>query len=93
MLPPEYRNAEGFARFGAEAGALAARLLSAGVRLSYHNHSFELERYGSETGLALLLEAGGPSLGASSTPTGSSTAAGARPDRSGHFAAGCRRST
>ena len=64
MLPPEYRNAEGFARFGAEAGALAARLLSAGVRLSYHNHSFELERYGSETGLALLLEAGGPSLGA-----------------------------
>jgi sugar phosphate isomerase/epimerase len=64
VLPSEYRDASGYARFGAEAGEMAARLRSAGVRLSYHNHSFELERFGSESGLDLLFRASGPGLGA-----------------------------
>jgi sugar phosphate isomerase/epimerase len=63
-LPPEYRNAAGYARFGAEAGEVASKLESAGVRLSYHNHSFELERFASGTGLELLFGASGPLLGA-----------------------------
>lgn len=63
-LPPAYRDAAGYARFGAEAGEVAGRLRSAGVRLSYHNHSFELERFGSESGLELLFRASGPVLGA-----------------------------
>ncbi len=62
--PPGYRDAAGYARFGAEAAGLAAKLGAAGVRLSYHNHSFELERFGSESGLEILLRAGGPALGA-----------------------------
>jgi sugar phosphate isomerase/epimerase len=64
ILPTQYRNSDGYTRFGAEAGELAERLRAEGLRLSYHNHGFELERFGPETGLALLLGAGGPGLGA-----------------------------
>jgi len=64
ILPPEYRNAAGYRRFGAEAVEVADTLRSAGVRLSYHNHSFEFERFGSKSGLELLFEASGPALGA-----------------------------
>jgi sugar phosphate isomerase/epimerase len=64
VLPPEYRNAAGYARFGAEGAELAGRLHASGIQLSYHNHSFELERFGSESGLALLLRTSGPRLGA-----------------------------
>ena len=64
ILPPEYRDAAGYARFGAEVGEVAGRLRSAGIRLSYHNHSFELERFGSENGLELLFQSSGPILGA-----------------------------
>jgi sugar phosphate isomerase/epimerase len=64
ILPPEYRDALGYRRFGAEAAEVAARLAEAGIRLSYHNHSFELERFGSQNGLELLFGASGPALGA-----------------------------
>ena len=64
MMPPAYRDAAGYARFGAEAGEVAGRLRSDGIWLSYHNHSFELERFGSESGLELLFQASGPVLGA-----------------------------
>jgi sugar phosphate isomerase/epimerase len=63
ILPPEYRNAAGYRRFGAEAVEVADTLRSAGVRLSYHNHSFEFECFGSKSGLELLFEASGPALG------------------------------
>ena len=62
VLPPEYRSASGYGRFAVEAGEVAARLREAGVRLSYHNHSFELERYGAETGLEILYRSSDPSL-------------------------------
>jgi len=42
---------------------MAARLRSEGIRLSYHNHSFELGRFGPDTGLELLFRAGGDDLG------------------------------
>ena len=64
MPPPEYHNAAGFVRFGGEAGEVAESLRAAGIRLSYHNHSFELERFGTKSGLELLFQAGGPALGA-----------------------------
>ena len=63
VLPPEYRDAAGYARFGGEAAEMAARLRSEGIRLSYHNHSFELGRFGPDTGLELLFRAGGDDLG------------------------------
>jgi sugar phosphate isomerase/epimerase len=62
ILPPEYRNADGYARFGSEASEVAGRLREAGLRLSYHNHSFELERFGRETGLEILRRSSDPDL-------------------------------
>lgn len=61
-LPPEYRDAAGYARFAQEAGEVAARLREAGIRFSYHNHSFELERFGAETGLEILYRSSDSSL-------------------------------
>jgi len=63
MPPPEFHNAAGFVRFGAEAGALAESLRAQGIRLSYHNHSFELQRFGPKSGLELLFQASGSALG------------------------------
>lgn len=55
-LPDAYRSRAGYARFAAEAGDLAARLQAHGLALAYHNHAFELERFGGRTGLELLLD-------------------------------------
>jgi sugar phosphate isomerase/epimerase len=54
-LPDEYRSQEGYRRFASEAVAFAERLRSFGLQLAYHNHSHELERYGRQTALELLL--------------------------------------
>ena len=54
VLPDRYRDAAGYARFAAEAGEVAPRLHEAGIRLGYHNHSFELEHFGTESGLEIL---------------------------------------
>src|SRR5262249_3252667 len=61
-LPRASRDASGYARLGLEAGEVAARLQEAGIRLSYHNHSFELERFGAENGLEILYRSSDPSL-------------------------------
>lgn len=53
-LPGEYRTAEGYARFAKEASEVAARLAEGGLTFSYHNHSFELERFNGRTGLEIL---------------------------------------
>ena len=53
-LPAEYRNEEGFHRFALEASAAARPLVEAGLTFSYHNHSFELERFGGRTALEIL---------------------------------------
>ena len=60
-IPGEYRNAEGFATFAKEASEVAARLAEGGITFSYHNHSFELERFNGRTGLAILYEESDPS--------------------------------
>jgi len=51
VMPPQLRSAEGYARFAVEASAVGGSLREAGIRLSYHNHAFELERFGGESGL------------------------------------------
>ncbi len=53
-LPAEYRSESGYRRFAAEAKELARGLRPFGLQLSYHNHSFELERFGARTGLETL---------------------------------------
>ena len=59
-LPAEYRNAEGYARFAAEATQVGKRLAEGGLRFGYHNHSFELEKFGDRTGLGILYEDSDP---------------------------------
>jgi sugar phosphate isomerase/epimerase len=59
-LPPSYRSGEGFRRFAAEASELAGRLREQGLRLAYHNHAFELERYDGETGLETIFGSARP---------------------------------
>lgn len=63
-MPAEYREAgaEGYARFAREASAVARQLKAAGLVFSYHNHSFELERFGGRTGLEILYSEGDPEL-------------------------------
>ena len=59
--PGEYRSTEGYSKFAKEASAVAKRLADGGVTFSYHNHSFELERYDDgRTGLQILYEDSDP---------------------------------
>jgi sugar phosphate isomerase/epimerase len=59
-LPVEYRNEEGYYRFAKEASEVAKRLAEGGLVFSYHNHSFELEKFGSRTALDILYEESDP---------------------------------
>ncbi len=59
-LPHAERTLDGYRRFAAESAELAARLRRHGLQLVYHNHSYELERFGDRTGLEVLLEAADP---------------------------------
>jgi len=61
-MPKEYRNADGYHRFAREATEVAAKLAEHGLTFGYHNHSFELERYGGTTGLQILLDESGPGV-------------------------------
>lgn len=57
-LPEEYRRAgaEGYSRFAKEASEVGRTLAEAGLTFGYHNHSFELEKFGRRTGLQILYE-------------------------------------
>jgi sugar phosphate isomerase/epimerase len=56
-LPNEYRSGAGLKRFAREADDLARDLQPFGLKLAYHNHSFELERWDGQTGLEALFGA------------------------------------
>ena len=54
-IPPELRSSrEDWLAVAARLDALGARYKELGVRLSYHNHSFEFEKYDGDYGLDLL---------------------------------------
>jgi len=61
-MPGEYRNAEGYLKFAKEASQVARKLKEGGLTFSYHNHSFELEKFNGRTGLAILCEESDPEL-------------------------------
>jgi sugar phosphate isomerase/epimerase len=61
-LPGEYRGAEGYAKFAKLASIAVKKLYDAGFDFSYHNHSFELEKFGDRTGLQILYEDSDPKL-------------------------------
>ena len=56
-LPEAYRSGDGYKRFATEAAELARGLQPYGLKLVYHNHSFELQRWDGETGLEALFAA------------------------------------
>jgi len=56
-LPNEYRSAAGLKRFAREADDIARDLQPFGLKLAYHNHSFELERWDGQAGLEALFGA------------------------------------
>ena len=56
-MPDEFRGSEdGFRRFADIANAIGEKLAAAGLTFSYHNHSFELVKFGDRTGLDILFE-------------------------------------
>ncbi len=59
-LPREYRTAEGFVKFAKDASEVGKRLAEGGLVFSYHNHSFELEKFNGRTGLEILYEESDP---------------------------------
>jgi len=59
-LPGDYRSGEGFLKFAKEASVAVKNLYDAGFDFSYHNHSFELEKFGDRTGLQILYEESDP---------------------------------
>ena len=61
-LPDDYRSLAGYGRFAQEARELARQLLLSGIQLAYHNHAFELERFGDRTALETVFEAVGEEL-------------------------------
>lgn len=61
-MPSEYRNAQGFSKFAEEASEVARKLKANGFTFGYHNHSFELEKFGNHTGLDILYEKSDPEV-------------------------------
>jgi len=59
-MPGEYRNREGYSRFARDASVVGKRLAEDGLAFGYHNHSFELERFGKRTGLDILYSESDP---------------------------------
>lgn len=61
-MPRRYRGEgeDGFKRFAEEATHVGKELHEAGLTFSYHNHSFELERFGGRTGLDVIYEESDP---------------------------------
>lgn len=60
-LPQDYRgSAEGFKQFAKEAEAVGKKLAEAGLTFSYHNHSFEFEKFDGRLGLDIIYEESDP---------------------------------
>jgi sugar phosphate isomerase/epimerase len=62
MMPKAFREEgeSGFKRFAEEASQIGGQLAEAGMTFSYHNHSFELVRYGTRTGLDIIYDESDP---------------------------------
>lgn len=55
-IPEGYRTAEGYRQFARELSEVAARYAGEGLRVGYHNHHFEFEKFGGRTGMEILVE-------------------------------------
>ncbi len=63
-MPREFADGkkEGYLAFARWATDVAERLKAEGLQFIYHNHAFELEKFGGATGLELLMEHTSPAV-------------------------------
>ncbi len=54
-MPGEYRSGDGYLRFAKDASKVADNMARRGLTFGYHNHSFELEKFGGRAGLDILI--------------------------------------
>jgi len=54
-------TADGWIAFGKNLDKLGARLKKENMTLAYHNHNFEMKKYGKKTAMDLILESSNPS--------------------------------
>ena len=56
-MPDQYRTSEdGFKQFAQDIAPAAKKIADAGLMVIYHNHNFEMARFGEKTGLEILME-------------------------------------
>ena len=61
-LPGEFHHADGYHQFAHTGSEIARQLDTEGITFSYHNHSFEFEKYMGKTGMSMLFEQADPLL-------------------------------
>jgi sugar phosphate isomerase/epimerase len=62
-LPPDRRgSAEGYRELALLLNKIGRACLAQGLQLSYHNHDFEFQRFGEQTGYDILFGAADPTL-------------------------------
>lgn len=61
-MPPQWWNHDGFIEFARFGSQVAQAMSAAGISFSYHNHSFEFEKFAGKTGMELLFEHASPLL-------------------------------
>ncbi|HEX5692081.1 MAG TPA: sugar phosphate isomerase/epimerase [Roseiflexaceae bacterium] len=61
-LAPERRDAEGYHALAQSLNRIGKAAQEAGLQLCYHNHDFEFERYGAQTGYEILFGETDPML-------------------------------
>lgn len=60
-MPAEYpRTKDGYLSFARDASAVGKKLSAHGLKLIYHNHSFEFQKYGDTTALDILINESDP---------------------------------
>lgn len=59
-LPTEMRSEKGYVEFARKMNIAGEQLAKEGLTLSYHNHAFELQKYGETTGLDMIYDNSDP---------------------------------
>lgn len=55
-IPSNMRNEDGYKTFAEECSVMGEKMIKEGIDLSYHNHAFELVRFGDKTGLDIIYD-------------------------------------